>query len=221
MGKKEKVVMEKSLVLIADIEASRDVEGKDREVLQKSLKDILTNLNERGEGIVSPYTITLGDEFQAVFDEADHLFVQMLKIMAALHPVTVRFSLGIGSIDTPLNTEQAIGMDGPAFHRARKGIEILKENGFLFGIRSEDNEGLMLKILNNSLQLLSKQMRGWNKTRIKILYMLKEGCDYKVISDELDISRTAFYKNKEAGALEVIDELSDNMAAMINQELGS
>ena len=213
--------MEKSLVLIADIEASRDVEGKDREVLQKSLKDILTNLNERGEGIVSPYTITLGDEFQAVFEEADHLFVQMLKIMAALHPVTVRFSLGIGSIDTPLNTEQAIGMDGPAFHRARKGIEILKENGFLFGIRSEDNEGLMLKILNNSLQLLSKQMRGWNKTRIKILYMLKEGCDYKVISDELDISRTAFYKNKEAGALEVIDELSDNMAAMINQELGS
>ena len=213
--------MEKSLVLIADIEASRDVEGKDREVLQKSLKDILTNLNEQGEGIVSPYTITLGDEFQAVFDEADHLFIQMLKIMAALHPVTVRFSLGIGSIDTPLNTEQALGMDGPAFHRARKGIEMLKENGFLFGIRSEDNEDLMLKILNNSLQLLSKQMRGWNKTRIKILYMLKEGWDYKVISDELDISRTAFYKNKEAGALEVIDELSDNMAAMINQELGS
>ena len=213
--------MEKSLVLIADIEASRDVEGKDREVLQKSLKDILTNLNEQGEGIVSPYTITLGDEFQAVFGEADHLFVQMLKIMAALHPVTVRFSLGIGSIDTPLNTEQALGMDGPAFHRARKGIEMLKENGFLFGIRSEDNDDLMLKILNNSLQLLSKQMRGWNKTRIKILYMLKEGWDYKVISDELDISRTAFYKNKEAGALEVIDELSDNMAAMINQELGS
>lgn len=213
--------MEKSLVLIADIEASRDVEGKDREVLQKSLKDILTHLNEEGEGIVSPYTITLGDEFQAVFDEADDLFVQMLKIMETLHPVTVRFSLGIGSIDTPLNTEQAIGMDGPAFHRARKGIEILKENGFLFGIRSEDNADLMLKILNNSLQLLSKQMRGWNKTRIKILYMLKEGWDYKVISDELDISRTAFYKNKEAGALDVIDELSDNMAAMINQELGS
>jgi len=213
--------MGKSLVLIADIEASRDIKGKDREDLQKSLKDILKNLNEQGEGIVSPYTITLGDEFQAVFEKADHLFVQMLKIMAALHPVTVRFSLGIGSIDTPLNTEQAIGMDGPAFHRARKGIEILKENGFLFGIRSEDNENLMLQILNNSLQLLSKQMRGWNKTRIKILYMLKEGCDYKVISDELDISRTAFYKNKEAGALEVIDELSDNMAAMINQELGS
>lgn len=213
--------MKKSLVLIADIEASRDIEGKDREVLQKSLKDILTHLNEQGEGIVSPYTITLGDEFQAVFDEADHLFVHMLKIMETLHPVTVRFSLGIGSIDTPLNTEQALGMDGPAFHRARKGIEILKENGFLFGIRSEDNADLMLKILNNSLQLLSKQMRGWNKTRIKILYMLKEGWDYKVISDELGISRTAFYKNKEAGALEVIDELSDNMAAMINQELGS
>lgn len=213
--------MEKSLVLIADIEASRDIDGKEREILQQDLKEILSTLNKQGQGIISPYTITLGDEFQAVFDEADHLFVQMLKIMAALHPVVVRFSLGIGNIDTPINREQAIGMDGPAFHRARKGIEILKESGFLFNIRSGNDTALTLKIMNNSLQLLSKQMRGWNKTRINILHMLKEGYDYKAVSKELDISQTAFYKNKQAGALDVIDELSDNMAAMINQELGS
>lgn len=213
--------MEKSLVLIADIEASRDVVGEERENLQQRLKQVLKVLNEQGEGILSPYTITLGDEFQAVFDHADHLFVHMLKIMAALHPVVVRFSLGIGTIDTPVNTEQAIGMDGSAFHVAREGIKLLKESGFLFNISVEKDEDLTLKIMNNSLKLLSKQVRGWNKTRIQILYMLKEGYDYKAVSDELDISRTAFYKNKEAGALEVIDELSDNMAAMIDQKLRS
>jgi hypothetical protein len=211
--------MSKSLVLIADIEASRKIEGKEREDLQQRLEKILDALNEQADGLVSPYTITLGDEFQAVFDKADKVFVQILKIMAALHPVVVRFSLGVGEIATPINNEQAIGMDGPAFHEAREGIDILKESGNLINIRIEGEDNLTLKIVNGSLQLLSKQIRSWNKKRITILHMLKEGYDYKAITKELDISRAAFYKNKEAGLLEVVDELSDNIAKVINQKL--
>jgi hypothetical protein len=211
--------MPKSLVLIADIEASRKIEEKEREDLQQKLEEVLDNLNEHANGLVSPYTITLGDEFQAVFDKADNVFVQMLKIMAALHPVVVRFSLGVGDIATPINNEQAIGMDGPAFHEAREGIDIMKESGKLVNIRVEDEDDLTLKIINGSLQLLSKQIRSWNKKRITILHMLKEGYDYKAITKELDISRAAFYKNKEAGLLDVVDELSNNIAKVINQKL--
>ncbi len=211
--------MTKSLVLIADIEASREIKDQKREELQQTLQEVLDTLNEQGSGLLSPYTITLGDEFQAVFKNADSIFVQMLKILAALHPVAVRFSLGLGDISTPVNSEQAIGMDGPAFHEAREGIDILKESGFLFNIRNEKNDDLTLKIMNGSLQLLSRQIRGWNKKRITILHMLKEGYDYKAITKKLDISRAAFYKNKEAGLLDVIDELSNDMAAIINQKL--
>lgn len=213
--------MAKSLVLIADIESSREIEEGERDQLQQKLQEILEQLSEKGEGLVSPYTITLGDEFQAVFERADHVFVHMLKIMSALHPVAIRFSLGIGSIATPINTEQAIGMDGPAFHEAREGIELLKESGFLFHVESEGDDDLTLKIINGSLQLLSKQIRGWNKKRITILHMLKEGYDYKAIVKELDISQTAFYKNKDAGLLDVIDELSNDMAAIINQKMAT
>lgn len=212
--------MSKSLVLIADIEASKEIEGKERENLQQRLEEILDTLNEDANGLISPYTITLGDEFQAVFSKADDIFIQMLKIMAALHPVVVRFSLGVGEIATPINSEQAIGMDGPAFHKAREGIDILKETGKLINIRIEGEEDdLTIEIINGSLKLLSKQIRSWNKKRITILHMLKEGYDYKAVTKELDISRTAFYKNKEAGLLEVIDEISDNIAEVINQKL--
>lgn len=212
--------MPKALVLIADIEASRGIEGSEREEVQQSLREKLDELNEQtGTGLISPYTVTLGDEFQAVFDKADHVFVDMFKIMAALHPVTIRFSLGIGNITTPVNEEQAIGMDGPAFHKARDGIDILKESGFLFNIGVEGEDDLTLKIINGSLQLLSKQIRSWNKKRIIILHMLKEGYDYKAVSNELGISQVAFYKNKEAGLLDVIDELSENMAEVINKKL--
>ncbi len=211
--------MEKLLVLIGDIEDSQSVGSRDRESLQEVLSDELQMLNtEYDRGIISPYTITLGDEFQAVFDRADNIFVQMLKVMSAIHPIGIRFSLAVGHIDTSINTEQAIGMDGPAFHRARRGVELLKENEFMFNIGFEDASP-ELKVINNSLQLLSGRIRGWNKRRLIILHMMKEGYDYKEISEALEISKPAFYKNKEAGMLDVVGELSDNITDVINQKL--
>lgn len=213
------MVMENHIVLIADIEGSKEIEDKERETLQQQLKHVLNKLNKENEGILSPYTITLGDEFQAVLKHADRLFTDIFKIMAALYPAGVRFSVGVGKIVTPINQQQAIGMDGPAFHEAREGIDQLKEEGFLFGIRIAAGNDLDMNIINNSLQLLSKEMRKWNKRRISILQMLKEGYDYKYISDKLEISTVAFYKNKDAGALDIIDELSDNIVKAINKKL--
>jgi hypothetical protein len=211
--------MKKLLVLIGDIKDSQSVKDRDREALQEILLDELQGLNTKyKESIVSPYTITLGDEFQAVFERADTVFVQMLKIMSAIHPIGVRFSLAVGDIDTPINTEQAIGMDGPAFHRARHGIKLLKENGYIFHIGFEEDSP-ELRVINNSLQLLSGEMRGWNNRRLIILHMMKEGYDYKEISEALEISKPAFYKNKDAGMLDVVGELSDNIAEVINQKL--
>lgn len=212
--------MAKSLVLIADIEASRELEKEERENLQENLQQILDEINQENEELVSPYTITLGDEFQAVYKNANPLFKDLIRIMAALHPIKVRFSLGIGSIDTPINSEQAIGMDGPAFHEAREGIEQLKESGFLFSIRVEGEDHPNLKIINNSLALVGGQMRSWNKNRLNILYMMKQGHDYKAVIKKLDISQSAFYKNKEAGMLDVIDALGNDIAEIVNEKLG-
>jgi len=209
--------MERSIVLIGDIEDSQALSAGEREGLQNTLSAFLDKLNSKNPALVSPYTITLGDEFQAVYDHAEGICTDILKILAELHPVTVRFSVGVGAIDTSINTEQAIGMDGPAFHAAREGIETLKESGFLFHIIFANEELPSVNLMNNSLQLLSQELRGWNKNRLQILYMLQEGYDYKAISEELDISQQAFYKNKNAGSLDVIKVLSQNMATIINQ----
>ncbi|MGM0546888.1 MAG: SatD family protein [Bacteroidota bacterium] len=216
-------MMKKYLVIIGDIEDSKSLKSHERENLQGALVERLEQLNnEYKEKLLSPYTITLGDEFQAVFNSGNAIFVQMLKIMAALHPIRVRFSLAVGGIDTPINNTQAIGMDGPAFHQARHGINLLKESGYIFNIFFDDMDeeaSLELKIINNSLQLLSGRMGGWNKRRIIILHMIKEGYDYKEISKMLEISQPAFYKNKEAGMLDVVGELCQNITAVINQRL--
>lgn len=211
--------MEQFLVLIADIESSKEIKEEERKALQVRLQQELDYLNQADNAPVSPYTITLGDEFQAVFKNSGMLFVHLFRILAILYPVKVRFSLGVGGIATSINTEQAIGMDGPAFHEARQGIEILKESGFLFHLSVEEENNTTLKLINNSLQLLSHEIQTWKKNRLSILYLLKEGYDYKKIVDHLDISPPAFYKNKEAGALDVVSKLIDNITELINQQI--
>lgn len=211
--------MERFLVLIADIESSKEIKEEERKALQARLQQELDHLNKTDNAPVSPYTITLGDEFQAVFKNTEMLFVHIFRILTILYPVKARFSLGVGGIATSINTEQAIGMDGPAFHEARQGIETLKESGFLFHLNVEEEDNATLKLINNSLQLLSHEIQTWKKNRLSILYLSKEGYDYKKIVDHLDISPPAFYKNKEAGALDVISKLIDNISELINQQI--
>lgn len=213
--------MEKSIVVIADIVDSRQIQAKEREKVQEQLSEVLDELNTNRSTLISPYTITLGDEFQAVHSRADTLCIDMLKILAELHPVALRFSIGVGAINTEINTKQALGMDGPAFHIAREGIGILKETGFLFRLNIEGEDCSLIPIINGSLQMLSRQLQAWNKNRIRILHMLKEGHDYKHITETLDISEPAFYKNKNAGLLDVISTLCDNIANVINQKMES
>jgi len=108
-------------------------------------------------------------------------------------------------------------MDGPAFHEARRGIEIPKESGFLFHIATASENSLTVNLINNSIRLILQQVHSWNKNRLRILSMLQEGYDYKAISDELDISQQVFYKN--AGSLDVIKDIGQNMATVINDNL--
>jgi hypothetical protein len=80
-------------------------------------------VNGENMHLISPYTITLGDEFQAVLKNARHLFGDIITILYVIYPTKIRFSIGIGDIQTPVNPNQAIGMDGTAFYNARTGID--------------------------------------------------------------------------------------------------
>ncbi|HKL17644.1 MAG TPA: SatD family protein [Halalkalibaculum sp.] len=204
------------IVLIGDIEASKDLEKEKRYQVQNKLKEVFEELNSSCSTIESPYTVTLGDEFQAVFSRADRLFIHVWKVLAALHPVKVRFSIGVGQITTSINREQSLGMDGPAFHLAREGVEQLKESGYLFNISVQGEKSSYLSAMNNSLYLFSDQVRSWNKNRLSILYMMETGMNYKQITEELGISEPAFYKNKEAASLEVVIDLFKDISEIIN-----
>ncbi len=206
----------KHLVLVGDIVASRSIIG--RSALQEKLRVCLGQLNaKKREGLVSPYTITLGDEFQAVFSAPARIFQDGLTILLALHPVAVRFSCAIGEISTTINTKQAIGMDGPAFHDARATIDRLKKTDSLFAITSPDGAGLTL--INHSLALVSHAIGKWPRSRLEILYRLSENHSVEQIARDLRVTEQAVYKSIEAGAIRTIVPMFEEITVRLRQIL--
>jgi len=153
-----------------------------------------SDLSKVGQGkLASPYTITLGDEFQALYDNAHGLFYDLLAIRVSIPNVRCRFSVGIGEISTPINTKQAIGMDGPAFHIARDGIDFLKKTeGELLISGLPDSLNALFEPM---IQLLWASTELWQVNRMRILMReLESVCPRK---DEymLEITERAIHKN--------------------------
>ncbi len=183
------------IVLIGDIVDSRNRDNRSQ--LQQRFNHFLDQLNSDTNGLVSPYTITLGDEFQVVLDNGSRAMSDAIKIQAALYPAKVRFSFAIGKLSTPINVNQSIGMDGPVFHQARDGIDALKDSGGLYQIDGLNQE--VTELANASLKLISNTVSKWRDYRFDILMALDEGQEVKDIAVELEISDKAVYKSISGG----------------------
>lgn len=205
----------KLIALIADIVNSRKIEDRDK--FQQKLEDQLRALNKRNANLLSPYTLTLGDEFQAVYSKADNLFNDVWEIMSGLYPHKARFALGVGTLTTPVNPKRAIGMDGPAFHFARSGISELKETSYLMKIAGEEIPHLSL--LNNCLYLVSQSAANWSANRFQVLTGLLKGWSRKKIAGQLGISTVAVYKNINKGSLDVLINLNKETGKILNEAL--
>lgn len=174
-------------------------------------------------GIVSPYTITLGDEFQAVYQDADGLFRHLFRIRSSIMPARVRFSIAFGPLDTDINPDQAIGMDGPAFHLARDAVERLKKDGGTLQISAPDDR--LPRIAGPLVRLLAAETESWNSNRLSIIHRMLAGLSGdKLISDleisgVLEISPSAVYKNIRSARLDTWTELLHETECQLSQLL--
>jgi len=107
-------------ILMADVVDSRSKPGR---VLGKQLNSIVTSANS-SPGVLSPFVVTLGDEFQGVVDSLASACQLILKFegecIRRKVKFRLRYSLHKGLIETPINHERAHGMLGPGLTRARE-----------------------------------------------------------------------------------------------------
>lgn len=205
----------KYLVLIGDVVASRRLPA--RAQFQRRLKTLLQGLNRRSS-LVSPYTLTLGDEFQAVYRDADTAFADVFTLLAQIAPVQARFALAVGEIVTPINQAQSIGMDGPAFHRARALLDGLKADHRLLGA---DSGAETWPLVSASLAVLSGLVEGWRPNRLALFAGLLAGAPAAEQARQTGITPRAVNKNIQAADLDEWKSILDEITRLLNQELKS
>jgi hypothetical protein len=117
--------MQRYAVITADVVGSRAIAGfrrkRDAKLVPLSQAHVAQNL------IVSPYAVTVWDEFEGILAAPYHFPRVVLDLRRKFYPMELRIAIGIGKVSeakkTPIN--QFAG--GEAFERARRAMERLKE----------------------------------------------------------------------------------------------
>jgi len=190
------------LVIIGDIIKSRDIAN--RQDLQFKFKSAMSTIESfNATKIVSPFTVTIGDEFQGVVKTSKGLFNFFNTLADNLNYTNFRYGIGIGNINTLINPKSAIGMDGSAFHNARESLEKAKSKGLKYCFKSNSPKDQVVNLLlswkSDAEMKLSLQKR-------KLLFLKKKKFTQKQIAQFLQISQPAVSKALPKTTLKLLQE---------------
>ncbi len=186
--------------VIGDIIRSRNIQ--DRSGAQNRLKQILEHINNKFDKLIaSDFMITLGDEFQGLLENPDSVIDIIECIKMKMSPVSIRFGIGIGDINTAIQRNMPFGTDGPAYHRARKMIDELK-NAEKSKARSDadvkiqSEKSSVDRLVNVSLALCSFIEKKWTrKQREAISDYLSFGDSQTQTANRLGVSQSTIQRS--------------------------
>ncbi len=115
------------VAVIGDVVASRRLPA--RSAAQRRLIAELERLGTAvGDGAAAPFTLTAGDEIQALLRRPAAAVTAVVRLADALHPARIAWGLGFGTLTTDLGPEPAL-LDGPCFHAARDAVAEARRRG--------------------------------------------------------------------------------------------
>lgn len=202
--------------IIGDMIGSRTL--KNRSAIQKKFAAALKTIQKQyTEQIVSPLTVTIGDEFQAILKDTSQLFNILYEIEQSLKTISLRYGFGIGVITTEINYSAAIGMDGPAFHMARAAIEQARKSGRHYALHCKD--ALIEKRLNTLLNWLDISTSNWSPEKRTILHLYRHNVMQKEIARLVSMSQSAVSQHINAPAFHLVHQTQLLIQDEINRAL--
>ena len=198
------------LALIADVIDSKMVQ--ERFNLQKQLEKVLRKMNELfGDYLASCFTLTLGDEFQALLKVDAPVFQIIDTLRSELSPTQLRFGIGLGEIVTAIDPLQSIGADGPAYWNARAAINLVHQkndygNTQIYFSSGNDSKELLVNALIASGEAIRS---GWRGSQEEILldllkrFVYSENFSQQDLAQSLDINPSALSKRLKSSSIRV------------------
>lgn len=202
------------LAVIGDVVQSRATE--DRQRLQDRLAQGLDRVNEQhGGALAARFVLTLGDEFQGLLSSSEPLIQLLAQLRAAVHPAELRFGLGVGPLETALRAE-ALGMDGPCFHRARSAIERARELSTPIEAETWENRSVL-----EVYSLLYGELRGrWTTRQRQVHDLSTSGLDGRTIAETLNISPSAVSQHLRATGRSAVEAATERWHAALGDSMG-
>ena len=179
------------LALIADVIDSKIVQ--ERFDLQKQLEKTLQKINELFKGcLASAFTLTLGDEFQALLKVDAPIFQIIDTLRSELTPTQLRFGIGLGEIVTAIDPLQSVGADGPAYWNARAAINFVHQkndygNTQIYFSSGKENKDFFVNALIASGEAIRS---GWRDSQEEILLNLLKRSVYSESFSQQDLAQS-------------------------------
>lgn len=201
--------MKRYIALIGDLINSKKIEN--RKIFQENLRTKFEKINQDFSDIIaSNFTITIGDEFQALL-KLDKDVVFLLDRLYSDIQYDFRIGIGLGEISTKIDPKISIGADGQAFWRAREAIEYVHSNNFngrcnIFFISGEKNKD---EIINNIFMLTESLKWQWTdlqkSTFIEMIdsNIFNESFNQQDFANKLGISQSSLSKRLTAGNIKI------------------
>ena len=183
-------------VVIGDIVESRKLTVQRRSSLQVELNGVLKWFNRHYKGaVLSDFLVTLGDECQGVLGAAEAFVELMWAVETVIPDSEIRWGIGHGAIVGPLEPV-ALGMDGPAFYRAREAVINAKRARALGGVFAGfgNDEDVML---NGFARLLHYERSNWSPLQRRVMEELRVVPNVANVAERLGVSRQDISKKSQ------------------------
>lgn len=212
------------IAIIGDIRDSRSLSL--RNGVQEKLKIVLDGINNKYEQeIASKFVTTLGDEFQGLLSDGTSVLKIIEEIRMQLYPVDMRFGIGIGKITTDINTEMALGADGPGYYKAREAVEKIKENekkkkAVVSDIRLEQEMGneQQIVLINTVFELLKSIEQKWTERQREIIWnMLKYQDGQEKVACRMGITQSSVHKSLVSGQYYAYEKAMKNVQDILGE----
>jgi SatD family (SatD) len=193
----------KRIILMADVVKSH---LHDQRELISEFKEIVHEANSiYKSSLLSPLTITLGDEFQGILKNASTALELIIHLEESLiHRKTkfnLRYVLHEGEIETEINDKIAFEMLGEGLSEARRMMETLKEDKRRFHIVIENSNHS--ELLNCAFRIFESITERWREKKDEeIISNFLKYKDYKKIADILERERSLIWKRQKSLQLE-------------------
>lgn len=117
------------MTMVCDIKNSHQLEK--REAVQFQIIEMLKEANVKfSDSIIAPFIITLGDEWQGLLKNQFNYSDIISFFHKKLGDIDFYCGIGIGEV-TINNFELTVNqLDGPSFHKARKAVNLAKEQNY-------------------------------------------------------------------------------------------